>query len=161
MRPAGAGDEPAAAGLFHRDDQLGPPAPAGGAFGGFGIGAGVADARDDVKRRVARLRQPGADRRLHRGFGIHGRGDRIERHAADAAAIGDGPAPVRGALDRVVQAGDGGAGDLFEQQGAALAQQQAEIDRLRDEQPDRDEQRHLPGKAAWPDAHHAGMLTGG
>src|SRR3546814_1361179 len=45
---------------------------------------------------------------------------------------------------------DRGRGDLFEAKALALVERQPEIDRLRDEQGDRDQQRHLPRQTARP-----------
>ena len=50
----------------------------------------------------------------------------------------------------VHQSRNAGGDDLFEAELAAFAKQQAEVDRLRDEQRDCDQQRHLASKAARP-----------
>ena len=79
-------------------------------------------------------------------------GNGVGGDPADAAAVGlDRPPPQRLALQRIGDARRDGAGRLRQPELGAVAQDQREIDRLRREQRQRDQQRHLPGEAARPD----------
>ncbi len=153
MRPTRPGHEPTHFGRLDRDQQFVDrmavavePATRPVEFGGVE----GADARHDLQDRMAQLLHPLA----HHGFDCGHAGktglDRVGRDAPHPPAIRPGAAPHGASLDRVVQPGDGGPRYLFEDQRAPLTEQQRETDRLREEQGDGDQQRHLGREPTRP-----------
>ena len=171
--------EPAPAGKLDRDHQLG--AHAAKAFGAGGVHAlqeraaavDRADHGDDLADGDAAIGKPAAKVALDVAAAGELGGDRVGRAEIDApaqlaaslvpvmpaAAIGHARR-VRARVHRraeplggVDQPGDGGDDHLGEARVLALADEETEIDRLGDEQRDRDEQRDLAGKRAGKEAN--------